>query len=247
MLSPKLRRILQNVGGAALILAVSGCASQSPPAQNFSADCVVPPENIPSDRREISTTTPIEAFLETSKLESCAASGSPSAQTVLALRLLMGRDVEQDNERGERLLRNAAEVQRHPDAMYNLGAAYAAGMFADPDDEQALYWIEQAAEAGDPNGVYWLGFFYWTGRVVDVDQERALELFEQAAELRHSEAAFMIGQAYHTGEVRQKDYDQAMEWYKKADTWSFNQKAQFNMARLRQQRLEANNTQDIEE
>ena len=218
------------IAALVMVFLVAACAN----IPDASLSCTVPPEDFPEDRKRYNPIMPAEMLLDVETLEACASDGSTAAQSVLAVRLLTGNGIEQDQARGEELLRDAAEVKRHPDAMYNMGAAYAGGVFGDKDDGRAVEWFRQAANANDLNGLYWLGHYLWLGREVEMNKPEAISYFRRAAEQKHTRAAFMLGQAYHSGDSVEKDLDIAMDWYQKANTWAFNQPAQYNIAKIRE-------------
>ena len=64
----------------------------------------------------------------------------------------LGEGVEQDEEEGVRLFRQAAE-QGHGDAQYWLGQAYCQGKGAGQDISEGLKWLMKAAEQGNENAV----------------------------------------------------------------------------------------------
>ena len=64
----------------------------------------------------------------------------------------LGEGVEQDEEEGVNLFRQAAE-QGHGDAQYWLGQAYCLGKGAGQDISEGLKWLMKAAEQGNENAV----------------------------------------------------------------------------------------------
>ncbi len=80
------------------------------------------------------------------------------------------------------------------------------------DLQQALEWIQKAAEGENTAAMYSLGKLYLEGEVVPPDIERAIELFEKAALKGHDYAAYRLGRLYLSGEKIEKNVELAMEW-----------------------------------
>ncbi|MBQ9153547.1 MAG: sel1 repeat family protein [Solobacterium sp.] len=68
-------------------------------------------------------------------------------------------------------------------AMANLAGMYGEGIGTDPDPEQALYWLEQAAEGGDAFACRQLAVSYFTGEGALRDDEKAMHWIRTAMEL----------------------------------------------------------------
>lgn len=84
------------------------------------------------------------------------------------------------------------------------------------DLQQALEWIQKAAEGENTAAMYSLGKLYLEGEVVPPDIKRAIELFEKAALKGHDYAAYRLGRLYLSGEKSEKNVEMAMEWLEQA-------------------------------
>lgn len=80
------------------------------------------------------------------------------------------------------------------------------------DLQQALEWIQKAAEGENTAAMYSLGKLYLEGQVVPTDINRAIELFGKAAMKGHDYAAYRLGRLYLSGEKIEKNIELAMEW-----------------------------------
>jgi TPR repeat protein len=76
----------------------------------------------------------------------------------------------------------------HVDAMYELGALYAAGEGVPQDGSRAVEWLSKAAEQGHSAAQRNLGVMYESGKVVPRDLEQAAHWYEQAARNADPEA-----------------------------------------------------------
>ena len=84
------------------------------------------------------------------------------------------------------------------------------------DLQQALEWIQKAAEGENTAAMYSLGKLYLEGEGVPPDLKRAIELFEKAALKGHDYAAYRLGRLYLSGEKIEKNVELAMEWLRQA-------------------------------
>ena len=84
------------------------------------------------------------------------------------------------------------------------------------DLQQALEWIQKAAEGENTAAMYSLGKLYLEGEVVPPDLKHAIELFEKAALKGHDYAAYRLGHLYLSGEKIEKNVELAMEWLRQA-------------------------------
>lgn len=80
------------------------------------------------------------------------------------------------------------------------------------DLQQALEWIQKAAEGENTAAIYSLGKMYLEGEAVLPDINRAIDLFEKAAMKGHDYAAYRLGRLYLSGEKTEKNVELAMEW-----------------------------------
>lgn len=104
-----------------------------------------------------------------------AAKGDPDAQFNLAQAYRLGRGVEPDLARAEDYYAKAA-AQGHLRAADNYGIL----MFQDGRREQALPYVNAAAERGDPRAQYLLGIAHFNGDLVPRDWVRAYALMTLA-------------------------------------------------------------------
>ena len=93
------------------------------------------------------------------------------------------------------------------------GGAYYKATFAlilrhwteNPDPDEAVAWMTQAAELGDSEAAYTLGALYATGEDVEIDAEQAVRWYWMAAEAGHAEAKYNLGFMYCRGVSVPKD------------------------------------------
>jgi TPR repeat protein len=100
-------------------------------------------------------------------------------------------------------------------AAANLGMVYLDGVAVAQDLDQALYWTEQAANAGDPVAQNNLGHMYENGLGVEADPDQALNYYRMAAEQRHKLAEDNLDRleeklAASTPEPRRRDDGEAV-------------------------------------
>ena len=100
-----------------------------------------------------------------------AAQGDPDAQFNLAQAYRLGRGVPADPAQAEILYLRAAQ-QGHFKAADNYGLL----LFQDGRREEALPYVQAAAERGDPRGQYLLGVAHFNGDLVEKDWVRAYAL-----------------------------------------------------------------------
>lgn len=103
-----------------------------------------------------------------------------------------------------------------PEAAFDLGNIYAAGLDAPPDYEMAARWFSRAAAQGLADAQYNLAVFYAKGYVGDHDPARALPLFEAAAAQGLADAEVALGLMYRDGVAINRDYVKAWDLFLKA-------------------------------
>ena len=110
------------------------------------------------------------------------------------------------------MYRRAAELG-DPEGMYNLGESYNDGREGlTKDEEQAIVWFQNAAEAGHGKAIKALGHIY-----EDKDEAMAVEWYRKGVELGHSCCMTNLGVAYSDGEYGlAKDEVKAVEWYRRS-------------------------------
>ena len=122
------------------------------------------------------------------ELRKGVAVGDAEAQYRLAMRLIYGDGVEEDNVLAAQLLEKAAE-QGHVEAIYNLGVCYHYGHGVEADVKQAcmLYWT--SAQHGYGKGMVLMGRFSAEGTGVPRDDQAAVEWYRRAVNSGDPEAA----------------------------------------------------------
>lgn len=101
-------------------------------------------------------------------------------------------------------------------AMYRLGSSYAKGIGVRQNDNEALKWLQQAADRDYPDAYMALGMMYSDGMAFAPDYRIAFNWFAKSAELNNAEAQFQLGGLYRKGMGVEKSPKQAVEWYRKA-------------------------------
>lgn len=79
--------------------------------------------------------------------------------------------------------------------------------------EEALKYLQPAAEAGDASAMYVLGQMYASGRGIAKDEKAASDLFLKAANLGDPNAQQSLGSALMLGEGIEQDMVEALKWF----------------------------------
>ncbi|MGB0632073.1 MAG: tetratricopeptide repeat protein [Alphaproteobacteria bacterium] len=79
--------------------------------------------------------------------------------------------------------------------------------------EDALKYLEPAAEKGDAEALYYLGRMYSAGQGVAKDQQKATDFFKKAAEGGSAGAQQSLGSALMLGEGIETDMIEALKWF----------------------------------
>jgi len=110
------------------------------------------------------------------------------------------------------MYRRAAELG-DPEGMYNLGESYNDGREGlTKDEEQAIVWFQNAAEAGHGKAIKALAHIY-----EDKDEAMTVEWYRKGVELGHSCCMTNLGVAYSYGKYGlAKDEVKAVEWYRRS-------------------------------
>lgn len=104
-----------------------------------------------------------------------------------------------------------------PEAQHDLAAIYTAGHGnVKQNYERALFWFEQAANAGVANAAYNLGVLYHQGLGTAPDLTKAIDWYGRAADLGHPEAQYNLGIAYIEGVGVPYDPFKANAYFEKA-------------------------------
>ena len=88
--------------------------------------------------------------------------------------------------------------------------------FADKNFDEALKWIQKAAEQGDATAQYQLGLCYDNGKGVKADAEKAVYWWKKAAEQGNARAQVLLGVCYFAGKGVKADAEKAVYWCQKA-------------------------------
>lgn len=124
--------------GTAIAMGVVACGSAALADQDYAAD----------ERAGIEAFEQGDLIRAMGLLERAAEAGSPLAQTRLAWIL----DGANDDKRAVALFRDAAKQGFAP-GMHGLAEMYAKGEGIEQSFEQAIAWLEKAADAGDEKSV----------------------------------------------------------------------------------------------
>ena len=122
---------------------------------------------------------PPQADCAWERLTMAAASGRPSAQSVLAWMYAQGVGGKADPARAARLYLQAARAG-DATAQNNAGELYETGRGVKPDPKQALDWYRKAGEAGFAPAQFNLGRLYAAGTGVPRDFTEARKWLEKA-------------------------------------------------------------------
>lgn len=79
--------------------------------------------------------------------------------------------------------------------------------------DEAVKYLQPAAEAGDAGAMYELGQMYASGRGIAKDEKAATELFLKAANLGDANAQQNLGSALMLGEGIEQDMVEALKWF----------------------------------
>ncbi len=183
-----------------------------------------------------------------------ASKGDPEQQYQLAMRYLLGYDMEDDIEQAIFWLSQAAE-KRHPLAEYQLGNQYFKGKSVNRNIPRAVHYFLRAknhgvkpaetalkvlsqygyedvvrAEMGDAKAQYAMAMQYLAGKS-NLDKTVALEWLHAAARQSYAPALLQLGIMYEKGIILSKNDKKAFEFYKKAAELE-NPKAQISLSRM---------------
>jgi TPR repeat protein len=126
------------------------------------------------------------------------------------------------------LLRRAE--QGSAEVQYDLAIAYRDGVYAAPDDVEALKWFRLASDQQHPKAVYELARCYQVGRGVAQDRVESRRLFEKAANLGYALAQHQLALIYRNGKETPRDYTLTVRWFRAAADQG-NADAQFDLGR----------------
>jgi localization factor PodJL len=112
-------------------------------------------------------------------------------------------------------LRSAA-LAGNPAAEYELALRYTEGRGVAPSREEAVRWLERAANHGLAPAQYRLGSLYEKGQGVKKDLEAARRLYTAAASKGNAKAMHNLAVLYAEGISSDPDYRNAAHWFRKA-------------------------------
>ena len=98
------------------------------------------------------------------------------------------------------------------EAQYRLGLMFLHGTGVVVSTQEAVYWLNRAAEQGEPRAQYLLGAIYLSGKGLTSDREHGLEWWRAAAHNGNAAAQYGIGTAYLYGAVVSESSGDARKW-----------------------------------
>ncbi len=128
----------------------------------------------------------------------------------------------------EELVLNIAE---HDDAdgQYIVGMQYLAGKVRKANGEQAIFWLQKAANQGHTMAQWQLGVCYDTGNGVECDHTQAVEWYRLSADQGYAPAQFNLGYCYNKGHGVEQNMERAVHYYTLSAQQN-NESAQFYLA-----------------
>lgn len=127
---------------------------------------------------------PLYGEFDNSQLIEDAQKGDSEAQYTLAHLLLKGQGGVARDVRSAVTWFEMSSERGHKDAPFDLAMLYLNGVQVSKDNTKALYWLHQAADAGNSEAQYYLAQIYRAS-----DLEQAVIWLKQAAEAGHQMAS----------------------------------------------------------
>ena len=153
------------------------------------------------------------------ELEQKAAQGDVEAKYALAMKLIYGEGVTEDNVRAARLLEEAA-LEGHREAAYQLGVCYHYGYGVEVDLRTAYQLYLRSAMQGYGKGLTLVGDFYAEGICVRQSWREAIKWYLDAANSTDLSAAgyaeYKLALILAEGRGVEADPEGAREWFRKA-------------------------------
>ncbi len=108
-----------------------------------------------------------------------------------------------------------ARAERNdPQAQTTLGTFYQLGQAGlKPDFNEAMKWLQRAAQQGDPSAMYRVGYMYYGGQGVAQSVPEAIRWFKKSAESGFAIAQFTLGNLFAEGRNLRLNYSEALRWY----------------------------------
>lgn len=130
---------------------------------------------------------------------------------------LFGQGVEQNLERGSRLMGMAAEVEpQNIEVRYLLGRAHLNGWGVPVDDAAAYRHLKVAADGGDARAQWNVGMLLLNGEGVDADPSRARDYVRRSAEGDYVAGMVSMAVMLALGQGGEADPAEARHWYFRA-------------------------------
>lgn len=116
---------------------------------------------------------------------------------------------------GGPVLRGAA-LRGDVTAAYEIGVRFAEGKGVAPNYDEAVKWLDRAAQAGVVPAIFRLGTFYEKGLAVTKDVDIARRYYVQAAERGNAKAMHNLAVLDADGGGKGANYKNAEQWFRKA-------------------------------
>ncbi len=142
--------------------------------------------------------------------------GNLDALTALGVMHIGGIGVEQNNKKGYKYIKEAAD-KSDPKAQYTLGALYYLGVGVEKDYKKAFNWLNLSSEQNYIDAKYNLGVMYEFGEGVDQSYEKAYEYYLFAARRDNIESQVKVAEMYKEGIGTLKDLDKSAYWLKRIE------------------------------
>ena len=142
--------------------------------------------------------------------------GNLDALTALGVMHIGGIGVEQNNKKGYKYIKEAAD-KSDPKAQYTLGALYYLGVGVEKDYKKAFNWLNLSSEQNYIDAKYNLGVMYEFGEGVDQNYEKAYEYYLFAARRDNLESQVKVAEMYKEGIGTVKDLDKSAYWLKRIE------------------------------
>jgi TPR repeat protein len=170
----------------------------------------VPEKNKSKEPEAVGETNDIDI----EKVKRLAERGDPNGLYAMGTAYLFGWEVEEDLEKGFKMLEAACE-KGQPNAMTLLVRLYMSqNYFMEP--KKAFEYAEKGADAGLSDAQLFLGTAYLDGFVVEQDYKKAEEWFRKAARQGNPEAKNSLAYIYQEGLGVEIDLQKAFKLYKNA-------------------------------
>ncbi len=123
------------------------------------------------------------------------------------------RGVVKDNDKAYKLFLKVAELG-FAQAQFNVGH-HLFNSYVQYDNEDCIFWFEEAAKQGHSSAMYYLGKIYENGYYVTKDLQLALSWYKKCANLNNISGLERIAYFFENGIILKQDYQRAYELYLK--------------------------------